>query len=191
MIGDVRSRTGSRSAGRWRHDARESGGSIQIGSVNPSPAAVRVWIRDTGAGMDRPMVAQLFMPVEPQDAHGGQIWGASEGPGRGSAFEIELPALERAVETDDERRAAMKTGVTQRKKSVRGNQEVPRRVEFPASRSEEQSQAARSRFELLELGRRRRRDRHRILILKRLERRVEPARVSERAPDEIADQGHA
>jgi two-component system, chemotaxis family, CheB/CheR fusion protein len=105
----------------------DPGGSILVRTTNTAEDLLRVTVVDTGAGMDADALAGLFSPFEPadhlaihesrhglglgltickgiMDAHGGHIWAMSEGPGRGSTFEIELPAFRPVPEDVPERR---------------------------------------------------------------------------------------
>jgi PAS domain S-box-containing protein len=111
----------------------EPGGQVLV-HTNASPDDVLlVTVRDFGAGIDRATLDRLFTPFEQPrvpvggvaglglglsiarnivDLHGGQIWAASEGPGMGSTFEVQLPLVKcEAVE------AAKLTESTPRPKS--------------------------------------------------------------------------
>jgi CheY-like chemotaxis protein len=94
----------------------EPGGSILARTTNTADDLLRVTIRDSGSGMDAATLAGLFSPFDADermrtedsrkglglglmickaivDAHGGHIWAMSDGPGRGSIFETELPVF--------------------------------------------------------------------------------------------------
>jgi PAS domain S-box-containing protein len=95
----------------------DAGGGVVIRSTNIGDTALRVSVRDSGAGMAADVLENLFAPFdrrpvvnhEPNGeesraglglglaickgivaAHGGQIWGTSEGPRQGSTFGVEL-----------------------------------------------------------------------------------------------------
>jgi CheY-like chemotaxis protein len=101
----------------------DPGGKIAVASSELDNTAVRVSVRDTGVGMDSSVLETLFLPFDRRPvadesrsglglglaickgimaAHGGRIGAASEGPGRGSLFVVELttvaPPAESAVE---------------------------------------------------------------------------------------------
>ena len=90
----------------------EAGGSVEV-SVGVSEEQAVVQVRDTGRGIPSRMTEQVFEPFVQVDAgldrtkgglglgltlvrrlvqmHGGTVTAASDGPGRGSIFEISLP----------------------------------------------------------------------------------------------------
>jgi PAS domain S-box-containing protein len=96
------------------------GGQVIVRTTCDKGDIVRVSVRDFGSGMDEETVNMLFSPFErPRagtgvrsglgvgltiaksivDAHGGRIWGYSEGPERGSLFEVELAITEQVRAT--------------------------------------------------------------------------------------------
>ncbi len=99
----------------------EPGGTIQLSTVvEPGPPrAVTVKVRDTGAGIPEDMldrVFELFTQADPDatrtqtglgiglalvramaDLHGGSVYAASDGPGKGAEFVVRLPLLEEDV----------------------------------------------------------------------------------------------
>lgn len=98
-------------------------GSVDINVETPNPRAVRLVVRDTGAGLSDEDKQKLFkkfsratsgdmnasglgiglyLAAKLVDDHHGRIWAESEGQGKGSAFIVELPVhSELAVHTDD------------------------------------------------------------------------------------------
>jgi PAS domain S-box-containing protein len=90
------------------------GGSVEVETANDVAGGIEVSVRDTGIGLDSPALNSLFKSFEAQrgqssrgglglglaicrgviDAHGGRIWATSEGTGRGSTFEMDLPTIE-------------------------------------------------------------------------------------------------
>jgi len=90
----------------------ESGGSVEVSLTTLAEQAV-VQVRDTGRGIPSRMTEQVFEPFVQVDAgldrtkgglglgltlvrrlvqmHGGTVTASSEGPGRGSVFEVRLP----------------------------------------------------------------------------------------------------
>jgi PAS domain S-box-containing protein len=94
----------------------DPGGRIIVRSANASEDELTLSVRDSGAGMDRATLENLFAPFDRRavdqesrmglglglaickgivGAHGGQIWAASDGPGRGSTFAVELATVVR------------------------------------------------------------------------------------------------
>jgi len=89
------------------------GGSIDVDTANDEAGSIRISVRDTGIGLNSSMLGGLFQSFERQrgessrgglglglaicrgvvDAHRGRIWASSEGAGRGSTFEVELPTI--------------------------------------------------------------------------------------------------
>jgi PAS domain S-box-containing protein len=108
----------------------EPGGTIQVRSTNPDAATVAVAIQDSGIGMQPAHIDELFRPFEQSsrgdaalgglglgltickgivEAHGGRIGATSEGPARGSTFEVRLhtlppPLRRRELLTDSSRK---------------------------------------------------------------------------------------
>jgi PAS domain S-box-containing protein len=89
-------------------------GEVVIRSVNVPDQVLRVSVSDSGEGIDASILEHLFAPFERHSvehetrgglglglsiskgimaAHGGQIWAASEGPGQGSTFAVELATV--------------------------------------------------------------------------------------------------
>jgi CheY-like chemotaxis protein len=94
------------------------GGSVSISTTNTPGGRLRIAVRDSGAGMDTAELESLFDPFERYAnghesrgglglglaickgliaAHDGQLFAASEGPGRGSTFAIELATVAEPV----------------------------------------------------------------------------------------------
>jgi signal transduction histidine kinase len=87
-------------------------GAISVRSFNRRPGLITIEIRDTGVGIPHELLDKIFEAFEQVDRareglglglaiskaivemHGGRIRAQSEGPGKGSTFTIELPALE-------------------------------------------------------------------------------------------------
>lgn len=92
------------------------GGRISVRSENDRPGALRLVVRDTGAGIPPDVLSKVFDAFEQGDVkttrqfgglglglaickavvemHGGTIRAASEGAGKGAAFTIELPTVD-------------------------------------------------------------------------------------------------
>jgi PAS domain S-box-containing protein len=89
-------------------------GTITIRAANEVTGRITLSVRDTGAGIAPALLPRLFTPFEQGtdsrgrsmglglgltitkgiiDAHGGRVEAASEGPGRGATFRVELPSL--------------------------------------------------------------------------------------------------
>ena len=105
----------------------EAGGRIDV-HVRTTPSEVIVTVRDTGIGIPRDDLPQVFERFRPVDAamtrryrglglglslarqltqmHGGRIVAASDGPGRGSTFTVTLPLFSPAAESTDAATAA-------------------------------------------------------------------------------------
>ena len=82
---------------------------LEIAAVADRENLVRVSVSDTGLGIAPEIAKQLFQPFVTTkrkgmglglsicrtiiEAHGGKIWGESEGVGMGSTFRVELPAV--------------------------------------------------------------------------------------------------
>ena len=110
----------------------DAGGRVMVRTANASDAVIRVSIRDSGTGMEPHVLQNLFAPFDQGfqgresraglglglaickglvGAHGGQISAASDGPGRGSTFAVDLatspaPQPEEAGPARPERDAA-------------------------------------------------------------------------------------
>ncbi|MFO0960568.1 MAG: ATP-binding protein [Isosphaeraceae bacterium] len=92
------------------------GGKVTVRLTNwPGPDRLRIEVADTGIGIEPAQLARLFQPFEQgegvytrrygglglglsigrtlAEAHGGYLSGASEGPGRGSTFALDLPTI--------------------------------------------------------------------------------------------------
>jgi signal transduction histidine kinase/ActR/RegA family two-component response regulator len=100
----------------------EAGGRIDV-QVRPTPSEVIVTVRDTGIGIPRDDLPQVFERFRHVDAamtkryrglglglslarqltqmHGGKIVAASDGPGRGSTFTVSLPLFNPAAESTE------------------------------------------------------------------------------------------
>jgi len=98
-------------------------GRIEVETFQPAPDRVAVCIRDTGAGLTGEALERIFRPFEQAgsvsdtkdgglglglaiargltELHGGTLTGSSDGPGRGAAFTIELPAAIPQAKTPD------------------------------------------------------------------------------------------
>jgi PAS domain S-box-containing protein len=92
-----------------------AGGSVTV-TVEPRGSRVVLTVRDTGIGIDPELLPHLFEPFRQASTargrgglglglaivrhlvtiHGGTVVGESEGPGSGSVFTVELPALREA-----------------------------------------------------------------------------------------------
>ena len=105
----------------------EAGGRIDV-HVRTTPSEVIVTVRDTGIGIPRDDLPQVFERFRHVDAamtkryrglglglslarqltqmHGGKIVAASDGPGRGSTFTVSLPLFSPAAESTDAAAAA-------------------------------------------------------------------------------------
>jgi len=92
------------------------GGAITIETANNSAGQVIITVTDTGIGMDEGTLSRLFIPFEQGekdlsrrygglglglaisralvDMLGGHIGASSDGPGKGSRFEVSFPAVE-------------------------------------------------------------------------------------------------
>ncbi len=87
-------------------------GQVTVRTSTSRESMVVVSVRDFGSGIDAATLRKLFSPFDhPRggtdsraglglglsiarsivELHGGQIWASSEGPGRGSTFEVDLP----------------------------------------------------------------------------------------------------
>lgn len=120
----------------------DDGGQVIVRSGNAEDASIRISIRDTGAGMGPDQLQKLFAPFDrvspPMDsrsglglglalckgivsAHGGQISAASQGPGSGSTFEVELATAPppAPVETQAPRSAEKDTPAGRAERTVR------------------------------------------------------------------------
>jgi PAS domain S-box-containing protein len=95
------------------------GGQIRIRTSNPGPAAIAIEVQDWGAGISADALPRIFGAFEQGhanrnwesgglglgltickaivDLHGGHIQAASDGPGKGARFRVELP-ISRAIE---------------------------------------------------------------------------------------------
>jgi signal transduction histidine kinase len=86
-----------------------AGGHVQV-EVEADGGAVRVCVRDSGAGLTAEQMGRLFQPFSQVhdgsfggtglglyiskgivELHGGRIWCQSDGPGLGSSFAFEIP----------------------------------------------------------------------------------------------------
>jgi len=98
----------------------ERGGRISLSSSTPTRHFVRIRVVDTGSGIPATSLERIFVPFEQVDRvhgvglglglaiakglveqHGGRISAASEGPGKGSTFTVELPTVPAPVEDHD------------------------------------------------------------------------------------------
>jgi PAS domain S-box-containing protein len=92
-----------------------TGGQIHVRLATPDDETVRISVQDTGKGFTNEQAAQLFQPFtqlqEPLqktrngsglglyisrgivEQHGGQLSGASDGPGKGATFSVTLPRV--------------------------------------------------------------------------------------------------
>lgn len=86
-------------------------GTISLRTYNPSPNAISIEIADNGIGIDPRFLNKIFEAFEQLETrreglglglaiskaliemHGGTVTARSEGPGRGAAFTVTLPAL--------------------------------------------------------------------------------------------------
>ncbi len=105
-----------RNAGKFT--ARD--GSIDVETYEPTPGRIAVRIRDTGIGLTPEAMERIFQPFEQaaqsdmdkkqgglglglaiargiMELHDGTLTGESEGPGRGTAFIVELPTVNPAT----------------------------------------------------------------------------------------------
>jgi signal transduction histidine kinase len=90
--------------------SNHNGGSISIRTCNPKPERLTIAIEDNGCGIEAEALERIFQPFEQVkrdsfgglglglsiskaivELHGGQLRAASEGPGRGATFTVELP----------------------------------------------------------------------------------------------------
>jgi PAS domain S-box-containing protein len=99
----------------------EPGGQVLVRSVGRPDQAIVVTVRDFGVGIEEPALEKLFSPFERPRApaggraglglglsiarnivelHGGQIWASSEGPGKGTTVEVDLPLASSQVSVD-------------------------------------------------------------------------------------------
>jgi PAS domain S-box-containing protein len=95
----------------------EPGGTVLVRTTTEPSRQVRVTIQDEGAGMDRATLDRLFRPFDRDTdrpsrssglglglsiahdivlGHHGRLWAASDGPGRGAIFVVELPLTRQA-----------------------------------------------------------------------------------------------
>jgi PAS domain S-box-containing protein len=95
-------------------------GAVHVGYESSGPNRVRIWVSDTGSGIDRQFMPRLFQPFERAVSDDSQIEGTGIGlalakrlieamngtigvdnnPGNGSRFWVELPQAEQANEAD-------------------------------------------------------------------------------------------
>lgn len=110
---------------RNAQSATAGGGEIRVLTTNPSPGQVLLSVVDGGRGIPARDLARIFSPFEsakPSDgsaglglglpiskglveAHGGRLEAASEGPGKGARFDVELPVLASAKRKPERRPA--------------------------------------------------------------------------------------
>jgi hypothetical protein len=89
-------------------------GSVEVRTSNDESGGIHITVRDTGIGLDTGRLNGLFKSFEQHrtdssrgglglglaicrgvvEAHNGHIWASSEGEGRGSTFEVELPTTD-------------------------------------------------------------------------------------------------
>ncbi len=116
-----------------------AGGRITVRSSTTPAGRIRVEIADTGIGIVPELVPMLFNPFQQGegtvtrqfgglglglviakgilDLHAGTITAASEGPGRGAVFAVEIAAMH---EVEDGRAASPSMGTAEKRSSVRG-----------------------------------------------------------------------
>jgi CheY-like chemotaxis protein/two-component sensor histidine kinase len=101
-----------------RHTAAD--GHIALTSSTPLPGTIHIRVTDTGSGIPESSLERIFVPFEQVDRthgvglglglaiakglveqHGGRIGAASEGPGKGSTFTVELPTVPAPADQDD------------------------------------------------------------------------------------------
>jgi signal transduction histidine kinase len=90
-------------------------GRIEVETFQPAPDRVAIRIRDSGVGLTSEALDRIFRPFEQAgsvgdkkqgglglglaiarglaELHGGTLTGSSDGPGRGAAFTLDLPAI--------------------------------------------------------------------------------------------------
>ena len=100
------------------------GGTIYLRSSNDPEGRLRFEVRDTGVGIEKPVLARLFEPFEQGEQtitrrfgglglglsitrslaqmHGGSICAHSDGPGKGATFIIELPTVSADATSGDD-----------------------------------------------------------------------------------------
>jgi len=107
-------------------------GSIDVETFEPMPGRIAVRIKDTGIGLTPEAMERIFQPFEQADQieakrkqgglglglaiargimelHDGTITGASEGPGKGTAFTVELPSINPSTPPASSRRSGFGT----------------------------------------------------------------------------------